>query len=96
MSPPAERIHRAFAARLPVRFRETALIGVSFLHPAELEQLRPQDCGEGSPVAPEQENEKSRDDEREWKPFGGEEDMEEDDVNNDRSEDGEAERHETA
>jgi hypothetical protein len=39
---------------------------------------------------------KSRDDERDWKPFGGEEDMEEDDVNNDRSEDGEAERHETA
>ena len=59
-------------------------------------QLWPQDCGEGGPVTPEQENEKSRDDEREWKPFGGEEDMEEDDVNNDRSEDAEAERHETA
>ena len=42
--------------------------------------LRSQDCGEGGPIAPEQENEKSRDDEREWKPFGGEEDMEEDDI----------------
>jgi hypothetical protein len=47
-------------------------------------------------VAPEQENEKSRDEEREWKPFGREEDMEEDDVNNDRSEDGQAERHDVA
>ena len=53
------------------------------------------DCGEGGPVAPEQENEKSRDDEGEWKPFGGEEDMEEDNTD-DRSEDGEAERHEAA
>ena len=58
--------------------------------------MRPQDCGEGGPVAPEQEKEKGRDDERERKPFGGEEDVEQDDVHYDRSEDGEAERHEAA
>lgn len=56
--------------------------------------LWPQDCGEGVPIAPKQKKEKDRDDEREWQSFGGEEDMEEDDVHYNRAENGETEWHE--